>query len=35
MDRHPEKFSIFDKKERKMLGPRKNYKTGGKAKKKK
>ena len=29
MDRHPEKFSIFDKKERKMLGKRQNYKRGG------
>ena len=35
MDRHPERFSIFDVNTRKMLGPRGYYKTGGKAKKKK
>ena len=35
MDRHPEKFSIFDVNTRKILGPRGNYKKGGKTKGKK
>ena len=32
IDRHPEKFSIFDVNTRKMLGPRGYYKKGGKTK---